>query len=473
MKFVDLRKNSCKIQNLVDDFKVVIYIMINFLMKICRFNFGKFEEKEFRKFLRMGIIFMLTIGIYWSLRPLKDSLFSQLAGAINLPYAKTISLIFMIPFVALYTNLLDRFKKEKLLTVMPCVYGVVISLYAIFVWLFQKGAIQPSVITKMMGYVWYWFVESFGSVVVALFWSFSTDVTRSNSAKQGFPLVVALGQIGGIIAPYLLINLPVAIGIRYDSVSMIILAVLTFLYAPLIRNLLSKTPGELMNSGVETKSKEKEKKEETGFMGGIKLLFTQKYLLGIFAVNLFFEFIVTIFDFNFKLLASTRYSGVELTQYLSFYSSVVNTASLICLLLGISKVAKKLGIGISLAVMPLLLGLAVFGFYTIHSLSFFLYLMVFSKAINYALNGPTLKQLYIPTSQDARSKSQAWIETFGSRISKEAGSGANMLIKPLGKSGYMLFSVLTSGIFIAAWFFIALFLGRTCKKATDSNNIVC
>ena len=55
--------------------------------------------------------------------------------------------------------------------------------------------------------------------------------------------------------------------------------------------------------------------------------------------------------------------------------------------------------------------------------------MVASKAINYALNSPSMKQLYIPTTKDVRYKSQAWIESFGSRGSKAAGSGINDLHK--------------------------------------------
>ena len=48
------------------------------------------------------------------------------------------------------------------------------------------------------------------------------------------------------------------------------------------------------------------------------------------------------------------------------------------------------------------------------------WIMVVAKAINYALNGPALKTLYVPTSHDVKYKSQAWIETFGSRGSKAA-----------------------------------------------------
>ena len=51
--------------------------MLNFLMRICRFNFGDFEKEEFKKFMYMGAIFALIIGVYWTLRPLKDAIFIQ------------------------------------------------------------------------------------------------------------------------------------------------------------------------------------------------------------------------------------------------------------------------------------------------------------------------------------------------------------------------------------------------------------
>ena len=270
-----------------------------------------------------------------------------------------------------------------------------------------------------------------------------------------------------------MITLPISIGVKSDAISIAVLAVLTLLVTLLVRYFLRSTPDDLLESVVKEGSDDSKKKEKTGFTEGLKLLFTHKYLLGMFAVNFFFEFIVTVFDFNFKLSASQVYSGVELSKYLGLYSSCVNTVSLVFLLLGISNITKKLGIGIALSMVPVLFGLAIFGFLTINSLTFLFCLMIASKAINYALSGPALKQLYIPTSKDAKSKAQAWIETFGSRFSKEGGAGVNMLYSALGTATYRL---LTSGlgfVFVVAWFLIAMYLGRTYKKAVDSNTIVC
>ncbi len=448
--------------------------MVKLLMSLCKFNFGEFEEREFRKFLRMGTILMLVVGIYWAMRPLKDSLFNQLVGAVYQPYAKTVSVVLMVIFVALYTKLLDFVSKSKLLSLLPPLfYGLVTIAYAIFIWAFQSGHIAPSMLTVALGYFWYFLVESFGSIVIALFWSFATDITKSESAKRGFPLIYLFAQIGGIAAPYLFITLPVNLGVKSDAISMTVVALLTFLVAPLVSNLLKKTPADLLEPVVEQDADKKSKKEKTGFMEGLKLLFTHKYLLGMFAVNFFFEFIVTVFDFNFKISAAEVYSGTELSRYLAVYGSCVNIVSFIFLLLGVSNITKRLGIAIALASVPAMFGLAILGFLSIHSLTFFFCLMIASKAINYALNGPALKQLYIPTSRDAKSKAQAWIETFGSRFSKSGGAGINMLYKPLGAATHRM---LTSGmgfVFVVAWFFIALYLGNTCKKAVDNDTIVC
>lgn len=116
-----------------------------------------------------------------------------------------------------------------------------------------------------------------------------------------------------------------------------------------------------------------------------------------------------------------------------------------------------------------------------NSLSFLFALMVGSKAINYALNGPALKQLYIPTTPDVKFKAQAWIETFGSRSSKQAGSAFNMSLAPLqnafgalaGKSHYLMLSGALCFPLLGLWLFVAIFLGRSFRKAVHANTVIC
>ena len=462
--------------------------ILSFWMQMCRFNFGTFEKEEFKKFLRMGLIFACIIGTYWTLRPLKDSIFIQLVDKMHLPYAKTISVLALLPLVMFYTKLLQSTSREKMLILLPAFYGVTIFCFSICMFFAQGSpediavrSLFPYISTRILGYLWYLFVESFGSLVVALFWAFATDTTEAPSAKRGFPLVVALGQMGGIVCPYGIGGLPHRLGHTTDMMSMLILAGLTISIIPLVRYFLKATPTHLLSSFQGEALKDEVSHDEPGFLEGLKLLLQYRYLIAIFSANFIYELIVTIFDFNFKLAAASTYSGVALSNYLSLYGASVNTVSLLCLLLGISNVTRFLGVGVALAAMPVIVGLALFGFLSLDSLTFLFALMVGSKAINYALNGPALKQLYIPTTSDVRFKAQAWIETFGSRASKEAGSLFNMLLRPLqstfgeivGKSHYLLISGAVGFPLLLVWFGVAVYLGKKFRTAIDEKKVIC
>ncbi len=462
--------------------------ILQFFQWLCRFNFGDFEREEFKKFLRMGLIFALIIGVYWTLRPLKDSIFIQLVGKYQLPYAKTASVLALLPLVMFYTRLLEKTSREKMLIILPTFYGTAILCFSLLMYMIQGTADAVASTSAFhafgfttLGYVWYLFVESFGSLVVALFWAFAADTTEPTHAKRGFPLIVAIGQIGGILFPVSIGGLPHRLHLTTDALSMLCLGLLVLLIIPLFYYFLRKTPKEWLTSFHGKNEKQIEAKQEPGFLEGLKLLLKHKYLLCIFGANFIYEVVITIFDFNFKIAAGSVYSGVALSNYLSIYGSSVNTVSLMCLLLGISNVTRFLGIGIALAAMPVIVGLALFGFMSMNTLTFLFALMVGSKAINYALNGPALKQLYIPTTPDVKFKAQAWIETFGSRSSKQVGSIFNMTLEPLqksfgalaGKSYYLTLSGMICFPLLALWLILALFLGRTFKKAIKNNTTVC
>ena len=148
---------------------------------------------------------------------------------------------------------------------------------------------------------------------------------------------------------------------------MALLGIFILILIPLIRSFLRVTPKDQMRAFTAEKSLTS--KGDPGFLEGLKLLLKNRYLLGIFAANFIYEVVVTIFDFNFKIAAALEYSGVALTHYLSLYGSSVNVVSLLCLLLGISNVTRFLGIGVALAAMPIIIGLALFGFLSISTLS--------------------------------------------------------------------------------------------------------
>ena len=132
--------------------------------------FGSFEREELKKFLRMGTIFSCIIGSYWTLRPLKNGIFCTLLGAGQLPWAKTASILFLIPIVMLYSKLLDRYGREKMFYRVASVYGILSMVFALVLFHTQNTVCKAeasatdwsTIIATLVGYSFYIFVESYG-----------------------------------------------------------------------------------------------------------------------------------------------------------------------------------------------------------------------------------------------------------------------------------------------------------------------
>ena len=453
------------------------------LKRIARALWGKFESSaELKKFGCLAVIFGLIIGIYWTLRPMKDSIFNAIVGMDYQPWAKMLSLLVIVPLVIGYSKLIDKYPRHK-------VFYILISIYACVALLFYFGFLNSTFGLantlkspwRVMGWAWYVFIESFGSLIVALFWAFTTDTTKPESAKRGFPLIALFGQIGNILGP-LLLNTK-RLGLTNSAPIVAICAGLMFFLGILFWIFMQVTPKEQL-AGFEIVDKDEVKNDdEPGFLEGLKLLVSQGYLLGIFMIITIYEVIVTILDYHFKsTVAATFTSEAAVSGYLSEYAWMTGVLSTLCVLLGINNIQRHLGMKVSLLLLPLLVaGAVVIIKFNPGTLSIAFWIMVVSKAVNYALNQPTLKQLYIPTSKDTKYKAQAWIEMFGSRGSKGIGSVINTFRSTFkaqygvveGVVRFLTFSSLISLGCIGFWVFIALYVAKTYDSAVKEKRIVC
>lgn len=451
--------------------------------------FSKFygvNREEVKKFVFLGAIFAFTIGIYWMLRPLKDSLFCTISCATNIPIAKWLSLFVVVPLAMGYSFVVDRYPRHRIFYALCTVYGLLALVFAYFfahpVYGLDSANIQRIVengktlsshvqlFTRMLGWAWYVYIESFGSLMVVLFWGFAADTTKPESAKRGFGIVAMGAQFGGICGPLAATMYVQKVG---EAVLTFWAGIATFLMAVMIFIFMKTTPKDQLD-GYKAKDDGKVK-AKTGFMEGFKLLVSQPYLLGIFGIISIFEVVNTIFDFKLKMLAQSVYSGRDLSEFLLNFGVWVNLVGFVCLVLGINNIGRKLGVRKSLLILPALVAVAVFVIYFNSSLWVVWGVNVAVKALNYAFNQPVKEQLYIPTSKDTKYKAKAWTEMFGSRGSKAAGSGINFLagLPAVTPELFLLVSSIASLGLIGLWIVAAMYVGRKHKEALDTDSLVC
>lgn len=451
------------------------------LKRIATALWGKFESSdELKKFGLLALIFGLIIAVYWGMRPIKDSIFGAIVGINYQPWAKILSLLISTPLVILYGKLIDRFPRQRVFYVLTAIYGFAALCFAV-------GFAHPSIglanvaedPSRLIGWAWYVYVESFGSLIVALFWAITTDITDTQSAQRGFPLIALFGQMGNIFGPmFLRAN---RYGLSNSAPIVGVIGLLIFLIGVLLWVFTLVVPASQM-AGYHAADGE-EKHSEPGLFEGLRLLLTQGYLFGIFLIIFVYEVILTIFDFHFKTAVKAIYPAeADNAAYLSDYAVWVGIVATACVFLGINNIQRHLGMRASLILLPLLIATAVFTLWlnpTAINVAF--WIMVFSKAVNYALNQPTLKQLYIPTTKDAKYKAQAWIEMFGSRGSKAAGSGINLFKVPLeasmgkvaGGAAFIAMTTTASGLMILVWLFVAVFVAKKYTNAINNKQVVC
>lgn len=450
--------------------------------------FGLFERNELKKFMRLGVVFSCIIGTYWALGMLKQAIFCQAVGADKLPYARIISMLGMLLFLAGYTRLLHGIGQRKIFYALSLFYGCGIVFFAallmhpIFMQFKSVGFcehLEPNAWgVSVFAYIFAFFCDSY-VLVIALFWAIVTDCTLPESAKKGFSLIVAFGQVGGIILPIVITRISGFFGLATHALSVISCLLPIVASTILLYIFLKKTPDDLLVS-FKGQDDHTDAPIRPGFLEGIALLKTSRYLAGIFCLNIFPDIVATVFDLHFNLVAAQHYPGIALAEYFGMFGGAVNATTLFFLLLGVNNITRLLGVNITLVLMPAIFTGALIGFLTLNSLTFLFSLMVGIKAINYALSVPAIKQLYIPTSHKVRFEAQAWIDAFHPHTSKLTGSLLNMGLHPLQQvfgreAGRLHHVLLTSGfgfLLVGVWSVIALHVGRIYRRAVDSSSVV-
>lgn len=459
---------------------------------VVQYFFKDIKKEEIKKFGMLALAFFFTIGAYWALRLVKDVIFFKLAFPIDLgwlegqggkfqPMAKKYSVLVVLIIVVIYTKLIDLFEKHKLFYIIGSFYAILFGAIsaALFAQAQWGNAFLGKTILATVGWTSYFAIESFGSILVALFWSFTASVVTPDSAKRGYPLIIAaaqIGAIGGSAANFF----PTAFG-PWQILALSTCFVIGIMFV--IKAFMNTIPAQerIGNRAAHATEKQKEGFFK-GFISGIWLLMTRSYLLGILVVSTFYEIINTIVDYQMKSQASMHpfYASKENFQkFLSMYGLATNTLAFVMALLGTSYIIKRFGLTISLLIFPVCLGTALAGLY-----AFFLTnpgagpllwatfgVMMLAKGLSYAVSNPTKEMMYIPTSKDAKFKSKGWIDMFGGRTAKAAGSSINDFFQA-NLNDLMMYGTFISLGLVGLWFAAALFVGRKNARLTKEGKIV-
>jgi ATP:ADP antiporter, AAA family len=385
--------------------------------------------------------------------------------------------LFVVAFIVLiYSKLVDMLSKKNLFDTICIFYGAMfflISLSGVYPEYFEINKSILPIKGNIMGWICYFTFES-SSLMIILFWSFMASVTKPESAKKGYGMIITFTQVGTIIGSIIVSQLSNKLGLP----AIIFLGgVITLIVPFLIRLYLVKIPLEK----AENKQPQNTKKPKTGFLEGLKIIATRPYVIGILIVSTLYEVVAVILEFQMNMIAKDEFPTRELyAGFTGYYGAAINVLALIFALLGTSFFMRRFGLKFCLLAYPTLV-FAVLGFLTAFnsldsstssSLMWALFSsMVIIKGFSYALNNPTKEVMYIPTTQDIKFKAKSWIESFGGRLAKGSGAGVtNHFANNL--PGLLTYGLVISLGIVGIWFIAANFLGNKFNQLQEKNQTV-
>jgi AAA family ATP:ADP antiporter len=396
------------------------------------------------------------IGGYWLLRSLKDPVLTALCGVESIPKAKILSVFVVLAVVAVYNHLLDEksgFRKEQLFYVFGTFYGILFLVIAYLLNHPTYGLPNPAEDpTRLLGWVSYCGIESFGSVMVSLFWSFANSNFNLKQAKRSYGVMVATAQLGSILGPTFVNSYGHSLGIpicyMVGAGCMLTLQLTMWTYVKMF-GVAEEAP-----KGVERKEDPK-KGNKAGILEGIHLFMEHNYVKGIFAMSCLFMVEVTIVDYTMKVLAREHFSeefpclpideatgevmacwdtetnsavGLSseaikaFTTFMGLFGQATNGLSFFLSFFGTSAILRYFGLRTTLLLFPSICLIVIIIVRMYPTLNTVFAAMMILKANSYALNNPTKEMLYQPTSSNVKYKAKSWIDIFGARGSKALGS---------------------------------------------------
>lgn len=423
---------------------------LEIIKKLGALLFGDFEREELKKFLLLGLIFGLIMGIVWTLRPMKDLFFQNIVGNGYKARAHLLSLLGILPLILISSKLVDLLPHRVLFSIVSIIYSVATIIISLFMLNPRIGLANASADpSRILGWAWYFLVDSFALFIITLFWAFAIDTAQPPSAKRGFSLIVLIGTLGGMLFPFFLTSIP-RIYTIHNAYLILIMGLLMLLIALMVWLLNSAVSAKEMAGYKGEEHEVHEDNRASGPFGGLRLLFSNSYLWGILAIMVFHNLIMEAARLNFMSLINTE-APTKMAKifYLTDYAAFAQYATLFLLLIG-----WRIGLTASLTLLPLILAGVVASFAFSPTLSSLFWLMVVARATDAAIQFPSMKQIYIPTSRDAQYKSQLWINAL-------APLGASLT--PLASNVLVLAGILV------LWIVLALYLGRTYSLAVDEN----
>ncbi|MFK7807002.1 MAG: Npt1/Npt2 family nucleotide transporter [Saprospiraceae bacterium] len=353
------------------------------------------REGELFRALSMQLNIFLIITTLLVLKPTINSLFLSTHGIESLPTAYILVAIFAGIITTLYTRIVHQ---------VPFIYlinGTLIS--SVIVLLGFGFALKIGFWESGILYAFYIWLAIFAVLTTSQFWLLANRIFNVRELKRLIGFIGAGAIAGGIFGGYLTSFLMHYI----SSIELPFVAAITIgLCLPLTIWIFHRSKA--------TKAYDQNKKEEKPETSAFRLVLQSKHLSYLAAIVAITGIVARLVDYQFGGIASAQITDPEaLTAFFGFWFSTFNVAAFTIQLLLTRFVISRFGVGISLLLLPIGIGLAVLALIAAPEL---LMAAVFMKmadgSLKQSVNKSAMELLILPINTQTKNQTKTFIDVF-------------------------------------------------------------
>jgi len=301
-----------------------------------------------------------------------------------------------------------------------------------------------------------------------VFWSFMADIFRSTQAKRLFGFIAAGGTAGALTGPALTAALASPLG---PTNLLLISAGLLGGAVFCVKRLIAWRENSIVRAaaaGDATATEAEDQAMGGGILAAFQLVLKSPYLIGICLLMLLFTTLATFLYFQQAHIIRDHFAdSADRTTVFAIMDFSVNALTIIVQLFLTGRIVKHLGLGWTLALIPLLLGIGFLILGLTPVLGTIIMLQIIRRAGNYAVMKPAREMLYVVLSKEEKYKAKNFIDTAiyrgGDVVSAWAFAGLQGL-------GFTLSAIAFIAVPLSAiWALISFKLGKTQEALANLN----
>lgn len=407
------------------------------------------EPGEFAAVAWSVVFFFCVLSSYYMLRPVRESM-AVGGGWDNIPWLFTGTFFFMVLATLTFGWVTSRYLRRQFL---PWVYYFFIANILMFYVAFlvaENGALDKVWVGRAF-FVW---ISVFNLFIVSVFWSFMADIYNQEQARRVFGFISAGGSIGAILGPLLTRLLVLHIGTE----NMLPLAAALLIGAVISVHRLRKwTHQEVDEDGKPLA----DQPIGGSAWAGLKIVVTTKYFAFIAIVMVCGNFLGAALYMYMARLVSETYAGTdEYTHFYALIDTLTNVGSFIGQLLLVRHSVRRLGIGTTLALLPVvsMVGFALLAMNPV--ITVMAVFQVIRRSLTFGFTKPASDMLYGVVSKEAKYKAKNFIETA---VYRGGDLFSTWTIKYLGAIGLSGISLVCIPIAIL-WTVLSFRIGREYQR---------